>query len=1522
MLFVLFALAVGVGVIVTRTQYGREQIRRIVERQVTGGMQKGGSLHLGRITGGLLGGFSVDTVALRDADGRLVFSAGRTSVSYDPRDLLDRRLLISRLEVDHPYVHLVQYEDGSWNFRRLFRSAQREVERRVGRKFGDYVVIDEAVVRDATFLLTMPWHPADSLHGTKRDSSIAEHLARPGDAFQRTSDSTFTHTFRWTQGYAVISHARLADPDAAGRLFVVDTLHVEESEPPFSFRNVAAEVRQLGDSVWVDASHFDLPASTGSGKGKIVWGSGLPTRYDLRVLGDSVSLKDVAWVYPTLPTTGGGSMVLDIRNDPENLRIMEYVLTDMDVRSTGSHLLGDMTFAVGGPVLAVKDVRMRAAPMDFDLLRTLAGGPFPVDWQGTITGTVRAQGGPLTDFVVDDADLVYRDRHVRGAVSRLSGRGGLDILDPAFTKFHDFRVNAASLDLRTIQHLYPEFPPLGGTVRGVARLDSVWLDVRFRDADVTHANGPETPSRVTGKGRVTWGEEFLTYDLDVVAQPLSLPMMRRAYPRLPLTGLVSGPIRARGTTDSLALVAELSGAAGSLRFDGVVDIYEPVWRATGTGTVAGLDASRVFTVEKLPATAISGAYDVDMSFTWGGITMDTLVAVGGRASVDLERSMVDSLRVEPSHATLRFLEDRIVVDSARVGLVGAVVTASGGIGLAGGAADSLRVYAALDSLGTLRRYLNPDAAASLERVDSLSGTLIAEGLARGRLDSLTLAGTLAGGSLLVGTSGADSLAGSFDVADVTGSPSGEAVLRLLRTRIAGVRSDSLAARIGFDGQSGGSVGARLFGGRGPSAQVHAAFARASDRTSLALDTLTLFAGDHSLALAAPAQIVLDTAGGVFLDSLMLRDPHHGTIRLSADLPATGPVSADLRADSIALSDLASLMQRSAEAQGTLAIGGRLRGTREHPVVEIDLDLDEPGWANARYERITARAAYDTGHLVGTLAARRAGRTTVAGAVDLPLALTLGSLRTTPDDPIRGWLAADSTDLTIFEAYPGIANTRGLLRTRLDLAGTWRDPQLGGFLTITGGAADVRPVGIRLRDLTMDLALAPGTDSLAIRRISAASGPNGSLAVAGFVDFKDVQNPRFDVRLDARNFHAIDDRRIAQLDISTGASGLRLSGRTSAATLAGMVSVDRGAVFIPDTRNKAIVDLGAADLLGLVDETEARDIGIVPVAPSRLVENLRLDGVSIRLGDEVWLRSREANIKLGGALSITSAVNESRSLLTGDADSVQYRLALAGTLHAERGTYTLDVGRLVKREFEVERGTITFFGTPEFPPNPAVDIAALHVVKQRDRDDVRVRARLTGFFYPAPNLALESAGGYAMSQSDLISYLVTGQPSLEYGSFAEGRLAETATSVLAPTLGSIASAELREQLGGWVDQIRFETGTASADLRRDQKILQQGFGEVLLSSRVGGEKQIGDNVFVSLSSGLCQLDGSQQSDDPAFQAFVNQLAWHVEYRFPESLTLQAGREPSREQAGCGRGVMRGVVNTPAQWALSLSRSWRF
>src|ERR1051326_809481 len=344
-LFVIGLVTIVAGVFVTRTRYGQEELRRAIQGQLASAIK--GKVYVGPVSGGFLTGIQIDTFAIRDADNDSLFlSTGRIRASYDPRDLIDKRLLLRNVEVEHPVIYVRQHASGRWNFKEIFRAYDKKpnLPKTPGRNFGDYVVLGSARVPDGTFILQMPWTPDDTLRGAKLDSTVRYTIARPDKEIRRVVDEGkpgFARTWRWTKLSALAPHMRIADPDSdkLGRFFVFDSVRADESHPPFRFHNIRGTLRNLGDSIWVDVPHFDLPQSTGSGSGKIVWGSDLPVRYDVSVRGDSVALNDVAWVYPTLPTTGGGRVMLHIGNEKDNLHVIDYKLTNMDVATTGSHLV-------------------------------------------------------------------------------------------------------------------------------------------------------------------------------------------------------------------------------------------------------------------------------------------------------------------------------------------------------------------------------------------------------------------------------------------------------------------------------------------------------------------------------------------------------------------------------------------------------------------------------------------------------------------------------------------------------------------------------------------------------------------------------------------------------------------------------------------------------------------------------------------------------------------------------------------------------------------------------------------------------------------------------------------------------------------------------------------------------------------------------------------------------------------------------------------------------------------------------
>src|SRR5438105_6920665 len=149
---------------VTHTSVGQERLRRMVSTLLEGRVK--GKVYLGRISGGLLSGVTIDSVEIRDDEDSVFFASGPITVAYDPRDLFDRRILLSYLEADHPVVHLRQHENGDWNWRRIF-PASVEKQNRNERAFGQYIVGDSSVVRSASLTLTLTWPPSRPLRGPK-----------------------------------------------------------------------------------------------------------------------------------------------------------------------------------------------------------------------------------------------------------------------------------------------------------------------------------------------------------------------------------------------------------------------------------------------------------------------------------------------------------------------------------------------------------------------------------------------------------------------------------------------------------------------------------------------------------------------------------------------------------------------------------------------------------------------------------------------------------------------------------------------------------------------------------------------------------------------------------------------------------------------------------------------------------------------------------------------------------------------------------------------------------------------------------------------------------------------------------------------------------------------------------------------------------------------------------------------------------------------------------------------------------
>jgi translocation and assembly module TamB len=1516
-LLMLGILAVATVLFITRTDTGRARVRQIVQPLLSRAA-RGGSFYIGHLGGNFITNITVDSIAIRDKRGELLASTGPVSLTFNPRDLIDSRIVITRATMEHPYVHLIQHENGAWNFQEIFSSgnnAPAKPKEANTRNLGDYIVIDSTSARNGSFLLSLPWHPDEK--GAARDSVIRVHLNNPAKAVARTFDG-YARTYRWSNIQTLISHVRLADPDSDrkfGQDFKVASLSVDEFEPTFKFRNVRGEARRLGDSVWFDAPHFDMPASTGHGKGRVWWGSNLPMRYDIAIHGDSVSLDDVNWVYPTLPRTGGGTLDLLIKNDPDpkKMQIVDFKIANMDVRSTKSHITGDMTFGTGAPLLLVQNVDLRADPMDFDLIRTLAGKPFPEDWQGQLIGTVKARGGPLTHFYVDDARGVFRDAHVRGAVSRFAGHGELDILEPAFTAFHHFDADVASLDLRTIEYLFPAFPRLGGFVSGTATLDSSWLDVRFSDAHLVHQDGPGEPSRVSGSGRVTDAGQFMVYDLALDAQPLSWTMLSRSYPSLPLRGLMSGPIRVKGSSPDLEVSTSLQGSAGALSFDGRVDADSVGgYGAHGRGQFSALSVGQLLEKPSIPAGLLSGHYDIDLA----GADAASLV---GSADLALERTEVDSLRVYPSEAHVRFAGGRMLVDSLLARTSAFTLAANGGVGLPNGQPDSLHFAVTIDSLGGFRPYISHPDTTLLGRAgtppDSLSGAITLNGVMSGTFDMLDVRGRLAASNLYKNAESAAELNATFNVHDLLGARSASAMVHVDSAVLAGVALDTLGGTVSFADGHHARFTLSALSRNGPTASAAGSWTSELGAQTVLLDSLGLAVGRDDWQLAHAVRLTKDSVG-TRLDSLVLHNRDSAVVVLAADLPDSGAVRATLRATRVALGEFASLAQFRDSISGIADLDASVTGTRTAPLVTATAALTSIRVRGIPIDTVSAVARYADARLAVNGSVVRGGATAVTANANLPLELTLPFGVRRLSDPLSGELRADSTDLSIVSTLlkGTVDSVAGRLSADVHLAGKWNAPVVDGNVTVRNGSAIVQPIGVKVVAIngTISGAVTPsGTqDSISVDLHAANDKqPAGNVALTGWVKLPDQTktSPALDLRLEANQFHTLNKRSLADLYVST-VDPLRLHGTVQQPVLDGSLRVDRGSIYLADrdlARKLAVEEFA--------DSTTSGGGSGIPVL-STLLANLQIQNVAITLGDNVRLRSSEANVRLAGQLQlITDASLGTHVLASG---VLVPRLSLQGQLRTVDGTYLLNLAGVVQREFSVlPNGTVDFDGPPE---TPTLDIKAQYNVKQpRDRD-IGVIVNLTGRV-PDYTLSFSSNADYEISQSDLVSYLLTGRPGLDLGGANNTGASQVLASVLAPTLSAVAAAGLRQNLGSWVDMLQFQLGTA--DNTQGQSIFDTGnLRNYLASATIGAEQQFGSRLFFNINTGLCAF---AQTTNANFTA-LGSVGAQAEYRFDPRLSIQLAYEPPTANRICSREAqfLSGFQPTPGQFSFTFSHTWHF
>jgi len=556
---------------------------------------------------------------------------------------------------------------------------------------------------------------------------------------------------------------------------------------------------------------------------------------------------------------------------------------------------------------------------------------------------------------------------------------------------------------------------------------------------------------------------------------------------------------------------------------------------------------------------------------------------------------------------------------------------------------------------------------------------------------------------------------------------------------------------------------------------------------------------------------------------------------------------------VGIKDFYGLLQRdTTEVSGSLAADLELGGTRESPTITGTVQMADATLQDFRGPLGRAIVHYQDRILEANLLLWRTGQTVLRVEASLPMDLGLHPVedRRLPG-PLRVRAVADSVDLGVLDAFSeSVQQVRGNLFADVQIEGTWEDPRLTGTLGLTNARARVPGLGVGFRDIRGRAHMVGDTVVIDTLRIDGETG--GSVDIAGWVRMENLTEPVLNLAASANNFLVIDVRDYLTL----AASGdVRLTGPFWNPVLTGGITANRGVLYFADLVNKQVVDLEDPANADLVDLEVIRERRLGADFQNRFLDSLRIENLDLRVRDNFWLRSSEANIGLEGQLRVNKVRREYR---------------LDGELRALRGNYALRLGNLVTRNFTVLRGDVKYFGTPDL--DAQIDIEAEHRVTPVDRgEQIPIIAHITGTLQ-APQLELHNTNGPPIPESDLVSYLVLGRPGPGFGGVGTGGQESGAlafgTSALFSTLTSEVERALISDVGLPIDYVAIRPGSGSL------------LGSSNSATRIAAGWRLTRAVFITLSAGFCPNDQLLN-----YKALGASLEWRFGLRWRSSISVE-------------------------------------
>jgi len=1379
-----------------------------------------GTVTVGATHGSLLGGLEARDVAVVGADGRPLIAIGRLVVRYRLADFLSGRVVLGEIELDSVRVALERRHGERFNYEQVLGLGGDGGEPGAGGR-PPLVAFRNARVRDL---------------------AVSIRTADP-------DDSTRMRERALGVGRAELPYARISSPLPGERGVRLEfaALDAALSAPALRVEDADGVLEVVGDTIRVDFRGVRMPGTASSMRGRF-YDLSHDLKVDLAFRARRFASEDLTDLFPWLPEGVRGAGAVTVRSAPGD--VMAVRARDLDLRMADAGTArGAFGMDLGpGEAWTVHDVDLRTA--DFDLAY-LDGVLDTIPFDGRLSGRTRADGP--RGAVAVELDWAFHDRRADSAGTRLRGRGAIAFGVPGDIVFRDLRLDTAQVALATVRAISPAVA-LHGDLEGTGALDGPWANATFTGR-FAHRREGFPASVATGWIRLDVRRDTVGAFGELRLDSLQWDALRPDYPTIPFVGGMAGTLTLDGYFDALVLRGALAGPHGTLAGGGTFVAVESHLGARDLDArFTGLELATL--VARLPGTRLDGRIR-------GRYETDTLRPPIVDLLVDLERSLVGGTRVDDATAALRVEGDVLVVDSIRATLLGAALQGAGRLALSAAAADSVVLAMQAEAVSVLQPVIERVGGALLLGADSIGGEaegrLVISGSAARptvtwdvrapelRLDRSVLFNVRSAGRIEMADGRRLSAQGEIERLE-----RGERDFRSWRVAIRGTR-DSLHWTGG--GAIGSTAALRAGGWLAP-----------GDTSVVAVDSLVLRTAADEWRLTPGARVLVTPGSVRFRDTRLATTDGAAAVTLAGGLPGRDADSLALSAEGIRMSDLWALLQYDpASASGELSGTATVSGTAADPVVVLQFGMRNAVFNEYRTPQLDGTLHYSGQRVTGQMSTWRGGTQIVGITITLPFDLSFRAVerRRLPGRlSVRG--RADDVDLGLLSAVsPLIRQTEGRVTFDIGIEGTWDDPVLSGFLDVRDGGATLPALGVRHRQIHSHLTLRG--DTIHVDTLSLASG-QGSASIAGVIRLEDLTDPVLDLRIRASNFRAMDIPDFLTL-VTSGEVQLR--GPVFGAVLTGSGTIPRGAIYFADIVGKNVVDL--SDTLAALDSATAAALRAGRLGPgfeNRFLDSVRIRDLELTMGNDVHLRSTEADIFLSG-----------RVLAQKEAD----RYRLDGTLQTPRGTYQLFVGPTIRKPFTVTRGEVRYFGTPDL--NAGLDIDARHQLRGQRGEAVTVFVHVGGTMLE-PQLRLTSDVQPPLTDEEIISYLVIGAPNVQSGRSVGRYGVEETIATLAAQVSGQFSSQLMGDIGIPLDylEIRPQFGVQGVETG------QSGFSGFDIA--IG--RQISDRWFVKLNPRVCskQAFGAQ-----------NLFAGSVEFRMSREWSLLASADPVEvcqvSAAGVGR-----------------------